>query len=146
MLYHFLELINRMIPAKPVYAHCDIPCGVYDPASADIAARGAYAMVEKMQPLKSLEQVHDQHDFVRMVNVKEEQAQICKQELLILWTDYFKQEHLDMFPDLHEKFWKATKQCSTVKRSTDLEEAQKLLDMVSEIAQMFRKAEEAKKE
>ncbi|MDP2641312.1 MAG: superoxide dismutase, Ni [Candidatus Yanofskybacteria bacterium] len=144
MVYRLFQFLNRFFPAKPVYAHCDIPCGVYDPASAHIAARGVYAMLEKMQPLKSLETVHDQHDFIRMVKVKEEQADVCKKELLILWTDYFKQEHLEMFPDLHEIFWKAAKQCSAVKRTTEIEEGKKLLELVKQISDMFRKAEEAK--
>ena len=72
--------------------------------------------------------------------VKEEHAQKCKQELLILWTDYFKQEHLEMFPGLHETFWKAAKLCSRVKQEVNMEAATQLAAAVEEIAKMFEKA------
>jgi nickel superoxide dismutase len=72
-----------------------------------------------------------------MVMVKEEHAQICKKELLILWTDYFKLEHLEKFPDLHDKFWKAAKLCSKNKQSVDLKLAEELVKAVDEIAEIF---------
>lgn len=144
-MYYFFQFLSKVFPVKSVYAHCDIPCGVYDPCSANVAARGAYAMVEKLTQLAQPTNPHDQQEFVRMVKAKEEQAELCKKELLILWTDYFKPEHLEMFPDLHEKFWNAAKQCSKVKRDIHMDDAKKLLDMVDEIAGMFHRAEEAKK-
>ena len=76
--------------------------------------------------------------------MKEEHAQLCKKELLILWTDYFKPEHIQMFPDLHEKFWKATKLCSKVKQEVDMEAAEQLRQAVEEIGQIFARAEETK--
>ena len=74
-----------------------------------------------------------------MVQVKEEHAQICKKELLILWTDYFKPEHLEMFPNLHETFWKAAKLCSRVKQEVSMEAAMQLKAAVEEIAEIFEK-------
>ncbi len=74
----------------------------------------------------------------RAVMTKEEYAQICKAQILILWTDYFKPEHLAKYTDLHEKIWKATKQCSTVKRTVSPDEVKKLRAMCAEIADIFR--------
>ena len=80
----------------------------------------------------------------RRIAVKEEHAQKCKQELLILWTDYFKPEHLEMFPDLHDTFWKATKLCSKNKQEVNMEAARELLEAAEFISSMFEKAETAK--
>ena len=79
-----------------------------------------------------------------MVLTKEEHARICKKELLILWTDYFKPEHLDMFPNLHETFWKAAKLCSKNKQEVNPTAAHDLRETVHEIAHLFEKAEAAK--
>jgi nickel superoxide dismutase len=73
------------------------------------------------------------------VIVKEERAQLAKHHLYVLWSDHFKPEHLEQFPDLHEVFWKAAKQCSQVKRSLDAADAQTLLDMIDQIDDMWKK-------
>ena len=75
--------------------------------------------------------------FSRYVAVKEEQAQETKKELLILWTDYFKPEHLATFPDLHDTFWKASKLCSACKVNIDQSKAQELMQAVEKIHKMF---------
>ena len=100
------------------------------------AADTVYKMVEKTLEIKGME-LGDRNSFVRMVHVKDEHAQKCKQELLILWTDYFKDEHLVKFPDLHTKVWKATKLCSQAKRTVDLNVAKQLKDAVADIARIF---------
>lgn len=133
-----MKLLAKMFGAftKPVYAHCDIPCGIYETNSMVTAADTVYKMTEKILELKGMELV-DRNNFVRMVHVKEEHAQKCKQEILILWTDYFKEEHLAKFPDLHTKVWKATKLCSQAKRTVDIKAAQQLKEAVAEIARIF---------
>ena len=120
-----------------VYAHCDVPCGVYTTHQAGIAAETVEKMVEKLGETDE----SDLNSRVRMIQTKEEWAEICKRELLILWTDYFKEEHLEMFPNLHDTFWKATKLCSANKREISAESAKSLREAVEEIAEMFKKAE-----
>ena len=141
MLYSFFTLLSRIIPTREVFAHCDIPCGIYTPEPAQTAAKTVVKMVEKLQEADT----GDIHGISRFTQVKEEHAQKCKQELLILWTDYFKEEHLDIFPNLHETFWKAAKLCSKNKQEVNMESAQALKTVVDEIAEMFTKAEAAKK-
>lgn len=119
-----------MFTIKPVYAHCDLPCGVYDPAQAKIEAQSVLAIMEKYQGL-------DEHNKTRAIFIKEERAELVKKHLWVLWTDYFKPEHLEKYPDLHEKFWKATKQAGECKHHTDPQVATKLLEMVDEIAEIF---------
>ncbi len=136
-----LKYLLSLIPSQQVYAHCDIPCGIYDPKPAQIAAATVMRMVEKIEALpKENPSVEDRNNFVRMVMVKEQHAQKCKEEILILWTDYFKPDHLELFPDLHEKFWMAAKLCSENKQHVSRESAQKLIDAVNEITQIFEKS------
>lgn len=129
---------------KKAYAHCDIPCGVYEIDSALWAVETCQKLVEKLLALEpptagnKQALLEYQNTVTRAIVVKEEYAQICKEQLLILWTDYFKPEHLAKWPDLHEKIWKATKQCSIVKRTVSLEEVAKLRTLVQEIADIFR--------
>lgn len=127
---------EKLWEPSPVYAHCDIPCGIYETNSITTAADTVYKMVEKILELKGME-LEQRNSFVRMVHTKEEHAQRCKQEILILWTDYFKEEHLAKFPDLHTKVWKATKLCSQAKRTVDLNVAKQLKDAVADIARIF---------
>lgn len=131
-------LINKMLPLKIVFAHCDAPCGIYDPKPAQIAAATVLKMVEKIKELPSDNlDLNQKANFVRYVWTKEEHARTCKEELLILWTDYFKPEHLARIPNLHEMIWRAAKLCSKNKQEVNLEAAQELVKAVDEIAEIF---------
>jgi nickel superoxide dismutase len=118
-------------PHRRVHAHCDLPCGVYDPAQARIEAESVKACQEKYQG--SDDDVFKE----RAVAIKEERADLVKHHLWVLWTDYFKPEHLEKFPELHEKFWQATKLAGESKKSQDPAQGQKLLDAVDEIGKIF---------
>lgn len=128
-----LDLLIRLLPSKPVYAHCDIPCGIYDPKPSQMAAQTVLKMAQKIKELPK----DDTHGLIRMVNVKEQHAEICKREILILWTDYFKSEHLEKFPDLHNLVWKTAKLCSDNKRAVDETKAKELVEAVDKIADIF---------
>lgn len=118
---------------RTAYAHCDLPCGVYDPAQARIEAESCYKIVQKYNDSK------DDVFRERAVQIKEQRADLVKHHLDVLWHDYFKPEHLEKFPQLHDLFWKAAKQGSKVKASTDIADAQALLDMIDEIDDIWRK-------
>lgn len=133
--------IFKLLPTKIAYAHCDVPCGIYDPKAAQIAAATVLKMVQLIQDLsKENPTVDDRNKFVRCVLTKEEHARKCKEEVLILWTDFFKPEHLKMFPNLHDTFWKAAKLCSVNKQEVSLEHATELVKAVDEIADIFQKS------
>lgn len=133
--------MNEHLPE--VEAHCDGPCGVYDPASARIAAEAAVSMTKKLLALEvpaagdAAAMVAYHNTFARYVRIKEEQAHLAKEELLVLWTDYFKPPHLEAYPDLHTTFWKAAKLCSAVKVEVSAPHAQELMDAVKEIHEIF---------
>lgn len=144
ILKNVLLAISKFLPVKIAYAHCDVPCGIYDPKAAQIAATTVLKMVQLIQDLpKETPTVNDRNKFVRCVLTKEEHARKCKEELLILWTDYFKLEHLVQFPNLHEVFWKAAKLCSKNKQEVNLQSAQELVKAVDQIAEIFQKAKNA---
>lgn len=122
---------------KPVYAHCDLPCGVYDPAQARIEAESVLQIMKKYNGLD-----HEE-DRWRAIMIKEQRADLVKHHLWVLWTDYFKPEHVEKYPQLHELFWKATKQAGACKKTTDPLEGQKLLDQIDEIATIFAETKQA---
>ncbi len=137
MLYRLLQIITKNFPAEIAYAHCDVPCGIYDVKPAQIAAATVAKMVEKINALPQERSLDDEANFVRFIWTKEEHARKCKEELYTLWSDYFKPEHLEKFPQLHTTFWQAVKLCSENKQHVSAESAQKLVDAVNEIADMF---------
>lgn len=149
--YKIKNNIFKILPTVKAEAHCDIPCGIYDPTPAKIAAKTVARMTQQLEELELPKDINDKtadktallqytNRVVRRIAAKEEQTQLCKNELSILWTDFFKPAHLEKFPKLHEAFWKATKLCSTNKQEFCTEHAKELLDAVDEIAKMFYEA------
>lgn len=133
-----MKLIERLLrPTRTASAHCDGPCGVYDPASARIAAEAVLSMEKKMAALGN--SAADEHTRSRYIAIKEEQAEIAKRELDILWHDYFKPDHLGAVPNLHELFWNAAKLCSKNKVENDAANGEALLKAIEEIHNAFWK-------
>ena len=143
MLKKLISHIQNNYPAPVAHAHCDGPCGIYDPASARIAAEAVLSMTKKLtalaEPKSGDKQAWlDYHNtFARFTAIKEEQAHLAKTELLVLWTDYFKPPHLEANPKIHDIFWKAAKQCSECKVHVSVEAGEKLLTMIKEIHEIF---------
>lgn len=139
----FRKILDTISPAPIAHAHCDGPCGVYDPASARIAAEAVLSMSQKIvsmdcpDPADKNAYVEYHNKFNRYVAIKEEQAHLAKAELLVLWTDYFKPHHLESYPELHNIFWKAAKLCSACKVEVSVTHAQELMDAIKEIHDIF---------
>ena len=94
-------------------------------------------MTKKLLALENNGSASYQNTFSRFVAIKEEQAHLAKEELLVLWTDYFKPHHLEAHPNLHEIFWRAAKLCSAVKVELSAEHAEELMDAIKEIHEIF---------
>jgi nickel superoxide dismutase len=123
----FSALSRILAPKVVARAHCDLPCGVYDPEQARIEAESCYKIIEKYAG-------NDDPTFrTRAIAIKEERADLVKHHLDVLWHDYFKPEMLDKVPNLHDLFWQATKQVSKVKASTDLADAKRLLELIDQV-------------
>ncbi|MEL6344583.1 MAG: superoxide dismutase, Ni [Myxococcota bacterium] len=143
MIRSLISRFNRHFPAPVAEAHCDGPCGVYDPASARIAAEAVLSMTKKLlalevpDPSDKEAYVKYHNTYARYVAIKEEQAHLAKTELLVLWTDYFKPHHVETYPELHDVFWKATKECSYAKVEVSLQHAEKVMEYIEQIHKMF---------
>lgn len=145
-LHKVFKALDKIKPAKVAYAHCDIPCGIYDPHLAQMAAHTVMRMDDMISelPKPSNEWSGDQrqeyiHKLSRLTAVKEHHAELCKHEIRILWGDYFKTEHVKKFPELHELVWKVMKLGSKCKQEVDLKSAEELLETVEKIAEIFWK-------
>lgn len=120
------------------HAHCDLMCGVYDPAQAKIEAKSVLNACTKYD-------ASDDPVFRdRCIIIKEERADLVKHHLSVLWTDFFKPHHLEKFPQLHDLFWAAIKQAGEAKKSMDAAVAEKLIDQIDEIAGIFWQTDESK--
>ena len=126
-------LRNLLRPSRVAHAHCDLPCGVYDPAQARIEAESVKAICEKYQ------QNTDAAFRARALQIKEERSDLVKHHLWVLWTDYFKPPHFEKYPNLHQLFNDATKLAGAggTKGSTDPATADALLARIDEIAKIF---------
>ena len=128
-------MFDRLIaPTVDVEAHCDLPCGVYDPAQARIEAESVKAIIGKVKD-------NDDADFrTRAILIKEQRSELVKHHLWVLWTDYFKPAHFERYPNLHALFHEATRLAGGAdgaKSSTDPATAQRLLDRIDEISKIF---------
>lgn len=120
------------------HAHCDLYCGVYDPAQAKI---------EAMSVLKSAEKYHESDDPIfraRAVHIKEERAELVKHHLMVLWADFFTADHRKEFSNLDDLFWRAIHQAGEAKKSIEPAEGEKLVGLIDEIADIFWQTEKAK--
>ena len=131
ILSRLLGVADAVRPPMVASAHCDLPCGVYDPAQARIEAESVKGCMDKFNASD------DQVFKTRAVIIKEERADLVKHHLWVLWTDYFKPEHLEKYPQLHELFWKATKRAGEAKKTTDVTVADDLLGQIAEIDKIF---------
>ena len=128
-----MRMTRLLAPRTVAHAHCDLPCGVYDPAQARIEAESVKAIMEKYQ------QNEDPVYRTRALIIKEQRAELVKHHLWVLWTDYFKPPHFEKYPQLHELFNKATKQAGSAggKGSVDVAVADQLLGKIEEISKIF---------
>jgi nickel superoxide dismutase len=128
-----------LTPRRTVHAHCDVPCGVYDPAQARIEAESVKAIQTRYQDAEKMKSANETaEDYrTRCLTIKEQRADMVKHHLWVLWTDYFKPEHVEKYPQLHDLFWSATKEAGLAKKSQDPAQGQKLLDQIDEIGKIF---------
>lgn len=129
-----IEKLIKFLPTKPIYAHCDIPCGIYDPHQMQMAAHTVLRMIDLITEAGS-----DIHKIARMTHVKEEHGHIIEDEIGTLEIDYFKDEHFKQYPELQDLLKKTAKLSVKVRQETNKEAAQELLANTQQIAEIFWK-------
>ena len=127
-----MNIIDKILPSQDVYAHCDIPCGIYDPSAAQNAAHTVIRMVQLIEENKE-----DMYMKVRCTLIKEKHAELCKHEIRILMGDYFKPEHVEKYPELHELVHKTMSLGSKVRQNVDMQASEELLETTNKIAEIF---------
>ena len=131
-----LRFVQALAPTTVARAHCDIPCGIYDPQGAVLAAQTVAKMVDLIGTIDGTSAA-DRNKFARCVAVKEQHAELVKHEVQVIWSDYFKPEHLAANPDLHTKVWNLLKLAGKNKQNVDAEAAVQLQAAVKEFADIF---------
>ncbi len=139
-----LRLLDRISPPQKVHAHCDIPCGIYDPHLAQIAAHTVVRMNQLIGDLtppdaNASKEERDKYanSMSRYITVKEEHAELAKHEVRIIWGDYFKPEMLEKHADLHSVVWNIMKLGSKCRQEVNMQAAQDLLAEVQKFAEAF---------
>ena len=134
-----MNLVERVFrPRHVAYAHCDLFCGVYDPAQANIEAMSCLKIAEKYQ-------ASDDEVFrARCISIKEERAELAKEHLMVLSVDFFKPHHFEQYPDLSDVLWNAMRAAGEAKKSMDPAVSQVLLDAITEVADIFWQTDESK--
>ena len=134
-----------LLPVKTIYAHCDIPCGIYDPHNMQMAA---HTVIRMTQMIMDLEDGDDHkkfaHQMARLVKVKEEHGELLKHEVRVLWGDYFKPEHLEKYPDLNDLVFKTLKLASKTRQEINMKAAEELLANTQKIAEIFFETKDLK--
>ncbi|HEY9374768.1 superoxide dismutase, Ni [Streptomyces sp.] len=131
-------MLSRLFaPKVKVSAHCDLPCGVYDPAQARIEAESVKAVQEKYQ-------ANEDADFrTRALIIKEQRAELAKHHVSVLWSDYFKPPHFEKFPQLHQLVNDTLKALSAAKASNDPKTGEKALELIAELDRIFWETKKA---
>jgi nickel superoxide dismutase len=140
MIYGVLNSIDKKLDFERVEAHCDVPCGIYDPIVAQIAALTVVRMIDIMTEMdaKPPEKKLSYHNTIsRAIFVKEEHAEKAKHEIRVIWGDYIKPAHLEKYPELHGLVHKIMQLGSKSRQTVDREVAIQLVDAINQFAEIF---------
>lgn len=139
-----MRLFENLFQVKTAYAHCDIPCGIYDPHTAQMAAHTVIRMTGMINELKfdsedevAIKKSH--HQLVRLVNVKEKHAKLVEKEVVTLWADYFKEEHFKANPELTSLVQEILKLTGKTRQEINPQAAEEMLTKVQTLAEIFYK-------
>lgn len=137
-----LSSLLNLIPHKIVFAHCDIPCGIYDVHQAQLAAHTIIRMTEFLDLVKREDETKAEHDIARITHVKEEHSNNLEHELSTLENDYFKEEHYKKYPNLGKLFSDANMLGAKTRQGIDIESGKELLETVMQISEIFYKSKD----
>mgnify|MGYP001605903840 FL=1 len=141
---NFLSVISRILPTKIAYAHCDIPCGIYDPHAAQVGAHTVIRMTQLLSELKREGEIKAEHDIARITHVKEDHGKMIEEELGTLENDYFKEEHFKEYSQLKKLISDAVKLSIKTRQTIDTKSAEELLEIVLKISEIFYKTKNLK--
>lgn len=136
MFYTLLKGLDKLFHFDRAKAHCDVPCGIYDPITAQIDALTVVRMVDLMHALEGDGPAYD-NSMSRYIAVKEQHAESCKHQVRVIWGDFIKPEHVEKYPKLNVLVHQIMKAGSKARQTADRDAAVHLVDLVNEFAQIF---------
>jgi nickel superoxide dismutase len=146
MIHKLISLVSNVLPAQTAHAHCDLPCGIYDPHQAQLAAHTVIRMTSIINEMHASsenapfeEKKKIIHDLSRATRIKDEHAEIVKHEVRVIWADYFKPEHLEQHGNLHELVFSIMKLASKARQEVNMDAANELLMKVQDFSELFWK-------
>ena len=140
MIHEFVGKLDKKVGIETAKAHCDIPCGIYDPIVAQIDALTVVRMVDLMRELaeKDREKGPEFYNSMsRYVAVKEHHAEKAKHEIRIIWGDLIKPAHLEKYPDLHELVHNIMQLGSASRQTADRATAVNFVETINKFAEVF---------
>ena len=137
MIYKAVERLDEMFGIERARAHCDVPCGIYDPITAQIAALTVVRMIDLMNDLGTGQDLASQNSLSRYVTVKEEHAEKAKHEIRVIWGDFIKPNHVEQYPDLHELTHKIMQLGSKSRQGKNREDAVAFVEAINQFAEIF---------
>jgi nickel superoxide dismutase len=141
MIHQVFNKLDQLTSIETAQAHCDIPCGIYDPHASIIAALSVIRMIDLMNDLTkergSIDDMEYIHGLTRYIAVKEEHAEICKHEVRVIFGDYIKKEHLEKYPELPGLFHQIMQLASKARQTAARQNALDLLNAVNRFAEIF---------
>ena len=139
MIYNILTFLDKISPFDKAYAHCDIPCKIYDPITSQIAVLTMIRLVDLIEEIKNKDSLNvDDHAQVsRLIAQKEEHGHIVKDEIRVIWGDYIKQPQLEKYPELHTLSHSIMLAASKAKQNVDKSATLDLLEKVNRFSEIF---------
>lgn len=140
MIYNIFKKLDQTLHFEKASAHCDVPCGIYDPHQAEVAALTVIRMIDLMTDLSKgpqKETIDFHNSMSRYILVKEEHAELCKKEIRVIFGDFMKKEHVDKYPELPALVHKIMQLGSKARQTTSRESALELLASVNRFAEIF---------
>jgi nickel superoxide dismutase len=139
MLFRLMERLDQVFSFERAAAHCDIPCGIYDPITAQIDALTVVRMIDLMHDLEKTDHkgVDYHNSMSRYIQVKEQHAENCKREIRVIWGDFIKPEHAQQYPELNPLVHKILKLGSQARQTANRSAGEELLEAVNQFAEIF---------
>ena len=128
-----------MFELKIAHAHCDIPCKIYDPIVSLVAGLSVVRLTDILLELENIDSMSGQAQFARIVGQKEIEAQKVKDEVNIIWGDYFKEPQLTDYPEVHNIVHGIMRLGSQCKQEVSKDAAEALVNALNGFADIFWK-------
>ena len=136
MIHNLIQALDQKFNFEEAKAHCDVPCGIYDPIVAQINALTVVRMMDLMAALEG-EGVAYNNSMSRYIAVKEEHAEKAKHEIRVIFGDFISADHIKAHPELPELFHKIMKLGGKARQTADRKNGVAFVESINQFAEIF---------